>query len=293
VLRPDDTAMLDLDDVAPERLTREGRRARLRRRLAFVLLGLAAAAAAVAGVWYLGTLLTQEEAPKVQVPNVVGRPQDEAQATLRSFGLESQVTASVHDDTVRAGSVVRQVPGGRQLVDADTEIQLTLSLGPQQVAVPDVAGLSLDEARAAIREAGLVVGQVLEEPSDEVPEGEVIRTDPAVGEELPEGRRVDIVVSSGREVVRVRPVAGLSAGEAEFRLRDQGFEVLVVNEFSDTVGEGLVIGQQPAPSTELPVGEEVTIIVSRGPQEEPSPTPEPTETATTEPPTEPTPAPTP
>jgi eukaryotic-like serine/threonine-protein kinase len=284
VLRAEDTALLELDDVASTRVTAERTDQRRRRVLGFVLLGLLSIAAAVAAVWYLGTLLAGDEERRVEVPNVVGRPLEEAERTLETFGLQATTEAQVHDDTIPAGSVVSQVPGGNQLVAPDTVVRLTISRGPELVAVPEVTDMTLDEARRALRAAGFVPGSVSREPSDDVAEDVVLRTEPPAGTELPAGREVALVVSSGQELARVPSVIGLSVSDARFRLTDRGFEVLVLQEFSDTVSEGLVIEQDPEASTELRLGEEVTIVVSRGPQEpspepteEPSPTEEPTE----------------
>ena len=66
------------------------------------------------------------------------------------------------------------------------------------VAVPAVAGQTLEDAEAAILAAGLVVGEVIPVCSDDVPEGEVIRTEPEVGAMVAPGTAVNIWVSTGK-----------------------------------------------------------------------------------------------
>lgn len=136
----------------------------------------------------------------------------------------------------------------------------------EQVTVPEVVGLPESEALAVIRAAGLIPGQ--REPRfDQSDPGTVLEVNPPEGSMVTSGTRVDFVISVGPERVRVRPVVGRSEADATFDLEEQGFEVVVQREFSDTVEEGIVIRQDPEAGTELEKGAQVTIVVSSGPAE--------------------------
>ncbi len=100
-------------------------------------------------------------------------------------------------DSAQAGTVAEQDPQAGTSVKRETPVSITLSSGPEQVSVPDLAGLSLTEAERALFEAGLKLGRRDETPSDTVPSGMVIEQNPAKGEEVEPGTAVGVVVSAG------------------------------------------------------------------------------------------------
>ena len=92
----------------------------------------------------------------------------------------------------------------------------------QKVAVPVVTGMDEATARAAIVDAGLVVGTVSTEASPTVPEGQVIRSDPAGGAQVDEGATVGLAVSGGPDTITVPNVVGLTEDRAISTLEAQG-----------------------------------------------------------------------
>jgi eukaryotic-like serine/threonine-protein kinase len=236
--------------------------------------------AAIAAVLLLQALFAGEEVETVRVPSVTGENLARAEEILESFGLTLRVADQVPDAEVPSGSIIRQTPVANAQVEVGSTVDVVVSTGRTLVAVPEVVGVDEETAKDLLRQANLVPGNVTMQPSDEVEAGIVISSNPSPGTEIGENLPVDLVVSSGVERVRVRAVEGLSEAEARFRLEDQGLQVIVVERFSDTVAEGTVISQDPAPDTEVDPGSEVTIVVSAGPQEhspepEPSPSPSP------------------
>ena len=136
---------------------------------------------------------------------------------------------------------------------------------PDTVRVPDVAGMTLEEARTEIEEAGLVVGEVTEEHSSDVETGLVIETDPSANTSKREGSTIDIVVSSGEETATVPDVSSMSVSEATEALTDAGFKVgKTTQEDSDTVDSGDVIRTDPGANTTQTVGTSINLIVSSG-----------------------------
>jgi len=91
----------------------------------------------------------------LEVPDVVGRPQDEAVDAVADAGLEAVVTEE-NSDEVPEGEVLRQDPEDGTLFAGD-DVALVVSLGPELVPVPDVVGLQLEAARAALEDAGFTV----------------------------------------------------------------------------------------------------------------------------------------
>lgn len=144
---------------------------------------------------------TEEE--KVTVPDLVG--QDVAKATQKLQGLQLVVRTQARDSEERKGQVL-EMSGAGQEVPVGTTVTLVVSTGqpdePEQVAVPNVAGMSLEEARNQLYGDTLnPLPQAQEEFSDSVPEGTVIGTNPGAGQPVDPGSNVTIVVSKGPEQV--------------------------------------------------------------------------------------------
>ena len=158
---------------------------------------------------------------RVPVPNVVGRPQAEAESILTGAGLIVGAVTTEFNDTVPAGTVIEQTPTAGTIVVGGTAVALRVSLGPQPVSVPLVVGLLRAEAEAAIVAAQLVVGSVTFENSATVPAGRVISQSPAADTEVAPGSAVDFVVSLGAGAPQLQSIevaagaASLARGESQ------------------------------------------------------------------------------
>ena len=120
-------------------------------------------------------------------------------------------------DDVRSGRVVGTSPPAGTTLERGSEVTLQVSRGPEQVEVPDVTGDSEDNARSALEGAGLRVGKITREESDEAP-GTVIEQSPAAGEEVDKGDAVDLTVAQAdADPRRGRPDRGGGAGRARGR----------------------------------------------------------------------------
>lgn len=133
------------------------------------------------------------------------------------------------------------------------------------VTIPDVLDLPEARAVAELEDLDLAV-EVVDEPSPDIAEGNVIRVDPAVGSQLPAGTQVTLTVSSGEEMTMVPDIRDLSTEEAARTLAEAGLELdsTVREESSDTVASGLVIEQTPTAGSELAMSSTVSITVSTG-----------------------------
>lgn len=141
--------------------------------------------------------------------------------------------------------------------------QLGLVGGGDTVAVPDVVGLDLEEAREQLREAGLGVDSEFE-ASDEVEENVVIEQDPEGGAKADEGSSVRLVVSSGAGEAAIPDVTGRDRESARRILQEAGFDVAEEDESSSTVESGQVVRTAPPAGTEADKGSVVTMFVSTG-----------------------------
>jgi serine/threonine-protein kinase len=145
--------------------------------------------------------------------------------------------------------------------------------------IPNVVNLDAVQATAQLTSAELVVAST-QEPSDSVPAGRVIRTEPGVGDSVDKGTTVTIVVSTGAAPVPVPDVVGMTESAARDALQQAGFlqQVVRIDVPFDSPQAGVVISQNPTAGTEYGKGQTVTINVG---QAGPAPT---TTTSTSNPP---------
>ncbi|MFF4191742.1 Stk1 family PASTA domain-containing Ser/Thr kinase [Nonomuraea sp. NPDC001831] len=195
----------------------------------------------------------------VQVPDLVGQNMVVAERTATGKGFKVNKVAGEYDEDTPEGLVLRTDPEGKTELESGSTITLVPSLGPKRVIVPSVRGLTSDEARIKIAEAGLTVGSVKRLPNGEVERNKVIRSSPEAGEKVKEGAKVGIFVSAGM----VMPdVTGMPKDEAAAYLGGQGFQVQV-NEVDDDAEPCTVIAQAPKAKSEVDKGTPAMITVAR------------------------------
>ena len=139
------------------------------------------------------------EIPTLLVPHLRGMTQADAEFVIDAFNLTVGTIDTANHPDVPDGRVTAQTPAGGTEVPQGTIIDITVSLGPVFVTVPDVVGLSEADAETAITDVNLAVFPVTRrENSDTIPAGDVISQDPVGGTILEEGDEVKLVVSLGQ-----------------------------------------------------------------------------------------------
>jgi serine/threonine-protein kinase len=219
---------------------------------------------------------TNETPAKVAVPNVVGMKLKDAQTSLEDAGLTvADPVEKVDDPQKPPGTVVTQQPAAFAEVARGTAVTLTIVKAPGPVPVPTVTGLKASAAQLVLEQAGFLVTQSSENSTD-VPQGEVIRTEPAEGTDADYGSTVNMVVSSGPGTVAVPDVVCFSLGQAKGRIQDAGLvpvvsdQQLAPNPLCPNGSK--VVQTDPAAGTQVPSGSQVTIFLPL-PSESPSPSP--------------------
>lgn len=130
--------------------------------------------------------------------------------------------------------------------------------------VPEVAGLAADRAIEDLEALDLEPIRT-EEPSETVPEGVVIRTDPEAGESVAPGQRIDVVVSDGQELAAVPALVGTSEAEARAALEEAGLSVGTITPRNDPqAAAGTVLEADADEGDELAVGTRVSLVVATG-----------------------------
>lgn len=197
---------------------------------------------------------------QVTVPNVVNLTQQEAFDSLTGEGLKHTVTAQA-SDTVAKGRVMSQDPSKDTSVDPGSTVTLVVSTGPSSVEVPDVTGKSQADAREALKNEGLELGDVVMVQSSSYSSGQVVRTEPKAGATAAPGDDVKLYISNG--MVKVPDLVGRTEEEAKAELDKLGLSYNREEENSDKEA-GIVIAQDPR-DTMVEQNTRITITVSTGP----------------------------
>jgi serine/threonine-protein kinase len=204
----------------------------------------------------------------VDAPTVEGLTRDEAVAAVEDIGLRAQVGQD-WSDTVDPDVVISADPAAGTELEAGDVVALVVSQGMRHEPIPDgLPGLSPDDASQALTNAGFD-GNIQIEPTydEEVAEGLVISVDPPAGQVVPHNAQIKLVVSKGREPIKVPNLVGKTQKQAERAVEKAKLSFTVGGEeFSDEVPRGEVISQFPQPGRELFGGDEVSVTVSKGRQ---------------------------
>jgi hypothetical protein len=161
--------------------------------------------------------------------------------------------------------VISESPIAGTTVNSGSAVNLVVSTGPAQVAVPNVVGDTQAAATTAITGAGLVVGSVTPQSSPTVASGKVISESPIAGTSVNSGSAVNLVVSTGPAQVAVPNVVGDTQAAATTAITGAGLVVgSVTPQSSPTVASGKVISESPIAGTTVNSGSAVNLVVSTG-----------------------------
>jgi len=223
-----------------------------------------------------------EQPAMVSVPQVEGMDRTTAENTLRDGQLEPTFSTE-NSDSVPERHVITMNPSAGTQVEAGSGVAVTVSDGPATVDVPNtLVGQSLDNARTALREAGLSVGMVSTVNSATVPENVVLSTDPAGGTSVEKDSAVQLQVSTGR--VTVPDVVGMSRVEAQDALRadDVRLNYNIAVRDSEDETTGTVLEQSAPAGSSVAQGSTITLTIAREVTPSPTSTPEPSDEPTQE-----------
>lgn len=197
----------------------------------------------------------------MKVPKVEGLDQQEAVALLAASGLDSEVRPEF-DSALKPGTVMRSDPKEGQRARRGSTVLLFVSKGAEVTTLKDLRGLTLEAAKAELRRAGLLLGQVEEAYSNEA--AGIVLEQSAAGS-VRAGDPVNLVVSQGPEIVEVPDVTGRTWEDAQSILQGRGLQATKAEEFNDAAaGQG--IGQSPSKGSKVNKGSSVTVTVSKGPE---------------------------
>ncbi len=136
----------------------------------------------------------------------------------------------------------------------------------KEVTIPELQGEALDDAITELLNQGLIVGETIRIEDDTIPVDQVIKTNPKAGKKVKEGATVDIYQSSGKNQINLSNYVGEKLTDVEPLLEDMKFkDIVVTEEFSDQVDQGIILSQDPIANTEVsPEDTVIELKVSKG-----------------------------
>jgi eukaryotic-like serine/threonine-protein kinase len=209
------------------------------------------------------TITLSQGVEQVEVPDVTGKTVDEASQILTQDGFVPNPVA-VENNDVEEGRVINTEPAAGTEAGKGATVTINYSQGPSTIPIPDVKGQSESDARNALSGAGFTgTIQAQQEPSNDVKQGQVTRTDPPAGTEAPADTPITLFVSSGPGKVGVPDVRNLSEQNARSQLEAAGLVVQTSDETTnDPALDGKVLSQSPT-GGEVPLGSTVNLVIGR------------------------------
>ncbi len=210
-----------------------------------------------------------EETQEFVLDDYTNRPLNEVTADLTAKEIRFTTTAE-ENNLVPPNFVFKTDPVAGTLILQDQTVEVFYNPDTQLVPIPNVVGLSSEEARTRLAAEGFVVGEITTEEREDVAEDTVISSDPAPETPALQGSEVNLVVSAPPSSVQVPgEVIGMTEVEARSVLEAPPYEFVVTTDVrsSPTVPENTVMEIRPGPGELIEKGSEVLIIVSSGPED--------------------------
>ena len=216
--------------------------------------------------------LNSTKVKEVELPNLVWVEEgkrmkfDEAKKILEELGLQYDVE-EVFNDEVESGYIISQSPEFQESFNIKVTEKFTLkvSKGTEMVTIPnDLVGKKIEDVEKTLREADIQFVKV-EENSEKVEQGVVIRVEPTEGSEITKATEVVIVVSIGSAIkeVQVPSVTTKTEAEATQILQDLNLVVNVVYDENTSKTDGTVLSQDVTAGKKMKEGETITITVNK------------------------------
>ncbi len=255
------------------------RRAKRKKATMVTLVVLLCIAVIALAAWITSSLLGDDNSAatdKVSVPGVTGKTLTAAKASLEEVGLkykidpvpcqpgENGATARCTADDI--DKVFAIDPSAGTSVPKFTEITLTYGTSPDQIAVPDVTGLTPQDAQAKLTADGwgFAQGQETIEVEDTNKVGKIAQQNPQAGVKAAKGAVVTVLLGKGPDTVQLGDVTGQPVADATATLEGSGFKV-TTKEADSGEDQGQVLSQSPNPGR-VAKGATITLTVSKGNQ---------------------------
>ena len=217
----------------------------------------------VGGFFVTQSLLKEGRGKDVSLPNFVDMTKEEAELKAIELGLVLEIEEQF-DKEIELGKVISQEPPyiENYTVKENSTVKLVISKGANTKIVPKVTGETFEDAQKILEENELVAEKI-EETSDKVEAGYVIKQEPEAKTEVNAEETVKVYVSTGPKKIMMEYVVGEKEADAKKKLEKIGFEVIVIYEEDTTKDDGIVLKQSIDTGNEVNDGTKVTLTVNK------------------------------
>ena len=227
-----------------------------------IIFGCTLAGYLVAAFWLYPAPLFSES---VAVPRVLELDGSTAEARLVAAGLRVHRSQEMPHPRIPRGGVVWQDPSPYSEVGRGVSVDLIISNGAPEIAIPDVEGFDATLALRVLAAAGLNVQRV-DSLANAAPKGTALATRPAAGITRGATDTLTLVVSSGPASRPIPDITNLTTRQAQQRLFDAGFTLgRVTVERSEGLADGLIIRQRPAAGGLAAMDTRVDVVIAGEP----------------------------
>lgn len=206
--------------------------------------------------------------PKVSQSTLTSIPKVQTQSPKPQTAKPSQ---QVSEDNYASKPVKKRKFRVRYMILLASIVLVTASLiwilsrTPATIAIPDVAGQTVAEAKETLKKANFEIGEEKTEASEKVEEGRIIRTDPDAGTTRKEGSKINLVVSSGKQSFQLSNYIGRKSTDviAELKQKKVPENLIKIEEEESSESEaGTVLRQSPAAGTTYDLSKASTITLT-------------------------------
>lgn len=206
--------------------------------------------------------------PKVSQSTLTSIPKVQAQTEHKPIKKTSQ---AVTEETYQPQAPKKRRFKMRYLIFLASIVLVAASLiwilsrTPATIAIPDVAGQTVAEAKETLKKANFEIGEEKSEASEKVEEGRIIRTDPEAGKTRKEGTKINLVVSSGKQSFQLSNYIGRKSTDviAELKQKKVPENLIKIEEEESSESEaGTVLRQSPAAGTTYDLSKASTITLT-------------------------------
>jgi serine/threonine-protein kinase len=230
---------------------------------AVILAGLLAVFAFILFNWMMSSFIHAKK--EVMIPDLKGKSITDAVTVLSPMNLGLKKEGEENDETVPAGTILRQSPPAGMAVREGKIIRVTVSQGGKVIYVPSLTGQMARTAEIALRSAGLTIGEETSKYSLVGQKDEVISQDPPAGQSVERDSMVNLVISMGppsSDILLMPNWVGKNSGEAESWAQANAVRLEARPEPDMGVAPGTVLRQEPAPDTDITKSPQAVLYVA-------------------------------
>jgi beta-lactam-binding protein with PASTA domain len=199
---------------------------------------------------------------ELKVPNVLGLTYDDAVHKLTAAGLKAEQGESRYNVGSPKTTVLQETPAAGAPAARGSKVVLDISAGERRTEVPNVVGLTQEQAQLALEKVGLTMGDVTMHESP-LPRGEVLASTPVAGTQAVLPSIVTLVVSAGPSTIVVPDLVGQPFAQAKSAIEQLGLRTAVITvDSAAAYPEGTIVSQSPAGGTSVEAGTGVSLTVA-------------------------------